>query len=428
VDRGDYHEVAVKSRRTFLTSIAAASATATAGARAQSQNLRIGAIGVGWRGSTLMREIEALDGADVVAIADIFVLRHQEARQIRPSIRAYLDHREMLAAEDLDVVVIATPQHLHAQHFVDALEAGAHVYVEKTMGFNLEHLQRMRRARERFPGQIVQVGIQGLSSGAAVDVPLMLADDKVGQITEIHANWYRNHTADSPPWVNPIPPQAPLASPRWDAFLGEAPPVPFDAFRLLNWRLFWDYSGGAVFELFVHQLGFWFKMLNLSAPDRVTSAGDIHLWKDRREVPDVWSVAMQFEERDLALHWTSSFGNRFLGVREYALGTRGTIEKIGDSVRYLPEAVTNPAGQEMAGSTPDSSHMQDFFDAIRAGREPSCPFETGFQTAVACRMAVDSLRQGRSLRWDRETERILPAESDGSEAPRRLPIRARSQV
>ncbi len=414
----------MNTRRTFLGGIAAASSAVAA--RAQSSPLRVGVIGVGWRGSTLMREIESLDGADVVAIADIFVLRHQQAREIRPAVRTYLDHREMLAAEDLDAVIVTTPPRLHAQHFVDALEAGAHVYVEKTMGFNLEHLKRMRRARESFPGQVVQVGIQSLSSGAATDVPLMLADDKVGHITEIHANWYRNHAPDDPPWVRDIPPEASLASVRWDAFLADAPPVRFDAFRLINWRLFWDYSGGAVFELFVHQLGFWFKMLGLAAPDRVTSAGDIHLWKDRRQVPDVWSVAMHFEERNLAIHWTSSFGNRFLGVREYALGTRGTIEKIGVHARYVPEGVTNPQGQEIAGAAPDGSHMQDFFNAIRTGREPSCPFEIGFQTAIACRMAVDSFRQGRSLRWDRDAERILPDEPAGDVAPRRSPIRART--
>ena len=409
----------MKTRRTFLGGIAAASAAAVG--RAQSQRLRVGVIGVGWRGSTLMRQIESLDGADVVAIADIFLLRHQQAREIRPTVRTYLDHREMLAAEDLDAVVITTPPRLHAQHFEDALEAGAHVYVEKTMGFNLEHLQRMRRARERYPRQVVQVGIQSLSSGAAADVPLMLADDKVGHITEIHANWYRNHTEDDPPWVRDVPSEATPATVRWDAFLADAPAVPFDAFRLVNWRLFWDDSGGAVFELFVHQLGFWFKMLDLSAPDLVTSSGDTFLWKDRRQVPDVWSVAMHFNDRNLALHWTSSFGNRFLGVREYALGTRGTIEKIGVAARYIPEVVTNPLGQEIVGALPDADHMQDFFDAIRTGREPACPFEIGFQTAVACRMAVDSLRQGRSLMWDRDAERIFPARTAC------LPIRSRQR-
>ena len=413
----------MKSRRTFLGRIAATSA-ATAG-RAQSQNLRVGVIGVGWRGSTLMRQIESLDGADVVAIADIFLLRHQEARGIRSAVRVYLDHREMLAVEGLDAVIVTTPPHLHAQHFIDALEAGAHVYIEKTMAFNLEHAKRMRRVRDRFPRQVVQVGIQSLSGGAATDVPLMLADNKVGHITEIHANWYRNHAADDPPWVRDVPIKASPATVRWDAFLAETPPIRFDAFRLINWRLFWDFSGGAVFELLVHQLGFWFKIIDLDVPDRVTSAGDILWWKDRRQVPDVWSVAMYFKQRNLAFHWTSSFGNRFLGVREYALGTLGTIEKIGSGTRYVPEGVTNPLGQEIVGATPNGSHMQDFFNAIRTGREPNCPFEIGFQTAVACRMAVESLRQGRSLKWDRDAERILPGESTSSAAPRTSPRRAR---
>jgi len=354
-----------------------------------------------------MREVLNAQGAQLVAVADVYLRRLREAREMKSDIRTYVDYGEMLAQEDLDAVVIATPPHLHAPPFVAAIEAGAHVYVEKTMAFSVEHAKRMREARERFPRQVVQVGIQSTSSGAARDVPMMLADDKVGHITELRANHYRNHIDAAPPWVREIPADATPQNIRWQDFLGDAPAVEFDAFRFINWRLFWDYSGGNVLENFVHQLGFWFQALDLPVPDQVTTTGGTYFWDDGREIPDVWSLAMQFEGRRMMLNWTSSFANRFFGVREYALGTKGTIEKIDTDTRYIPEPITNPLGQEIAGQSPNQNHMQNFIDAIRLGREASCPFEIGFRSAIACRMAVNSLREGRTVRWDAENEEIV---------------------
>jgi predicted dehydrogenase len=400
----------VKSRRSFLARVAAGSAAVAATSfrgRAQGNLVRVGLVGPGDRGKALMREVLGAAGADLVAVADVYLRRLREAREIRSGIRTYFDYREMLAQEALDAVIVSTPPHLHADPFVAALEAGAHVYVEKTMAFNVEHAKRMRAAHESFPNQVVQVGIQSASAGAARDVPLMLADDKVGAITELRASHYRNSTDQNPPWVRQVPSDATEENIRWQEFLGDAPPVDFDAFRFINWRLFWDYSGGNVLENFVHQLGFWFQALDLGVPDRVTTTGGLYFWQDGREIPDVWSLAMQFDERNLMLNWTSSFSNRFFGIREYALGSKGTIEKIGLETRYIPEAVTNPSGQEMVGQSPDESHMQNFIDAVRFGQPPNCPFEIGFRTAIACRMAVNSLREERTVRWDAENEEIV---------------------
>jgi predicted dehydrogenase len=400
----------MKSRRSFLTHLAASSAAMAASSvrgRAQAAAVRVGIIGPGDRGKALVREVLAAQGAQLVAAADVYLRRLREVREIESGIRTYFDYRDMLAREDLDAVVISTPPHLHAPHFVAAIEAGAHVYVEKTIAFSLEHAKSMRQTRERFPRQVVQVGIQSTSSGAARDVPMMLADDKVGHITELRANHYRNHTAADAPWVREIPADATLPNIRWQDFLGDAPAREFDAYRFINWRLFWDYSGGNVFENFVHQLGFWFQALDLGIPDQVTTTGGVYFWDDGREVPDVWSLAMQFAGRGMMLNWTSSFANRFFGVREYALGTKGTIEKSETGTRYVPEQVTNPTGQAMTGQSPDEGHMQNFIDAIRFGTEPNCPFEIGFRAAIACRMAVDSLREGRTVRWNAESETIV---------------------
>ena len=193
----------------------------------------------------------------------------------------------------------------------------------------------------------------------------------------------------------------------WKSFLGEATPREFDAQRFINWRLFWDYSGGNVYENMSQQLAFWYQPLNLSIPHRVSMTGGLYLWKDGREVPDTMSVTMEHPE-DVMVTWQSGFGNDKLGVSEHVLGTDGTIHK-SQQLRYTPQKVNQPQGAEIAGDTRTlpQAHMRNFFDCIRTGATPNCPFEIGYRTSIACRMAVESYRQGRPLRWDAAKEEIV---------------------
>jgi predicted dehydrogenase len=193
----------------------------------------------------------------------------------------------------------------------------------------------------------------------------------------------------------------------WKSFLGEAPQRDFDADRFINWRFFWDYSGGNVYENMCHQLAFWYVPLKLQIPKAVTMTGGVYLWKDGREVPDTMNVSMEHPE-EILFSWDSGFGNMHLGSGTYVLGTDGTISN-GQQIRFLPEKVNQPDGNEMVGQskTAPRAHMQDFFDAIRTGKEPNCPFEIGFRVSIACRMAVESYRQGRTVRWDPVKEEIV---------------------
>ncbi|MGC4055365.1 MAG: hypothetical protein QM757_41560 [Paludibaculum sp.] len=110
----------------------------------------------------------------------------------------------------------------------------------------------------------------------------------------------------------------------WQSFLGDAPQHAFDANRYVNWRFFWDYSGGNVYENMCHQLCFWYKILNLQIPKKATMTGGLYLWKDGREVPDTMNVALEQPE-DLLWSWDSGFGNDYLGFTEDVLGTDGTV-------------------------------------------------------------------------------------------------------
>jgi predicted dehydrogenase len=222
---------------------------------------------------------------------------------------------------------------------------------------------------------------------------------------------YRNTPHGKPQWYRPAYPDMNPENIIWKSFLGAAPPHDFDANRYINWRYFWDYSGGNVYENMCHQIAFWYKVMNLGIPRAATMTGGVYLWKDGREVPDTMSVSMEHTGEhtdDILFTWDSGFGNNQPGVSEDVLGTDGTIAR-GQQIRYLPQKVNRPAGVEMMGSaaTPPRAHMQNFLDCLRSGKETSCPFDLGYRVSIACRMAVESYRQGRTVRWNAEKEEIV---------------------
>jgi len=275
------------------------------------------------------------------------------------------------------------------------------------MAFSVEHARRMRAALQRAGRRTVQIGHQGCSSGQVADALNFLASGNVGKVTAIHAHMYRNTPHGKPQWSRPVHPAMTPENIIWKSFLGEAPEVPFDANRYVNWRFFWDYSGGNVYENMCHQLAFWYKVMNLQIPRAVHMAGGLYLWKDGREVPDTMNVSMEHPE-EILYSWDSGFGNNHLGSTEDVLGTDGTISR-GQQIRYFPQKVNRPDGNEMMGTTPTprNAHMQNFFDCVRSGKEPNCPFELGFRVSIACRMAVESYRQGRTVKWDAAGEQIV---------------------
>jgi len=331
-------------------------------------------------------------------------------KKTAPNARTYLDYRHLLEDKDVDAVLIATPQHLHAEHFTAALDAGKHVYQEKTMAFTVEHAKRMRAAAERAGSKrTVQIGHQWTSTGQMPDTLNFLRPELMGKITFIHGHMYRNTPHGKPQWARPVYPDMNPENIVWKAFLGEAPQRAFDANRYINWRFFWDYSGGNVYENMCHQLSFWYKAMGLGIPQKVTMTGGLYLWKDGREVPDTMSVSMEHAE-ELLFTWDSGFGNDQLRVTEDVLGDNGTISHTMQGVRYIPQKVNRRDGNEMVGATTadPKAHMQNFLDHIRGNvREVNCPFEIGYRVAIACRMAVESYRRERSVRWDAAKEEIV---------------------
>jgi predicted dehydrogenase len=403
------------SRRNFIGKVASGLAgTLAAGpARALGANdrVRLGIIGGGDRGMELVNQVRACQNTEITAFADVYTKRLERAQAVVPDADVHQDYRRLLDDSAIDAVIIATPQHLHAEQFCAALDAGKHIYVEKTLALTLDQAKRMRAAYHADSGRhTVQVGHQACSFGHMADVRQFLSrPERMGQITAISMQMHRNTPRNKPLWARPalLTPDLRAGNVAWDAFLGETPPHAFDPQRLVHWRYFWDYSGGSVFENMSQQLSFWYKALRLEIPNTASMDGGIYLWKDGREVPDTVSVALQQPE-EILISWVSGMGNNQLGVGEDVLGTHGAISR-SSQVRYTPQKINQPEGQEMTGRTAHvpHAHMQDFVESIRTGQEPNCPFDLAYRVSVACRMAVESYLQWRTVRWDREREEIV---------------------
>jgi predicted dehydrogenase len=395
----------MQSRRIFIGSVATglAGTLASSGVLGANDRVRIGIVGAGARGSEILRQAIDCGNVECVGAADVYTRRLEEAKTVAPAAKTYLDYRHLLEDRSIDAVLIATPQHLHAEHFIAALDSGKHVYQEKTMAFTVEHARAMRAAVARAgAGRVVEIGHQWTSSGPASDAARFLRPELMGRITAIEAHMYRNTPHAKPQWSRPVYPDMTPENILWKSFLGGALDRPFDANRYINWRFFWDYSGGNVYENMCHQLAFWYQALDLAIPRKVTMTGGLYLWKDGREVPDTMSVAMEHEE-EILFSWVSGFGNDSLGVEESVLGTDGSISHTPQSIRYSPQKVNRRDGKDMLGVTraDPKAHMQNFLDCIRgAARQVNCPFELGYRVSIACRMAVESYRERRSVSWD----------------------------
>ncbi len=403
------------SRRNFLgkvaTGVAGALATGPASLLAANNRLRVGIIGAGDRGSELVNHIRATQNAEVVAFADVYKSRLDRAVASVPNSTGYADYRALLDDRSIDAVFIATPQHLHALQFIAALDAGKHVYLEKTAALDLAEAKQMRAAFLNDNGRhTVQIGHQACSAGHMSDVRQFLFDPmRMGKITAVSMHMHRATPLNKAQWARPALFTSDLTKDniRWQDFLASAPAREFDRERFIHWRYFWDYSGGGVFENMSQQLSFWYKALNLQIPATASMTGGVYLWKDGREVPDTMSVALEQPE-EILVNWVSGFSNNQLGVSEDVLGTHGSIAR-SSQVRYTPQKLNAPAGVEMTGRAvqPPHAHVENFLASIRGTEQPNCPFELGYRVSVACRMAVESYHQGRTVRWDAAKQEIF---------------------
>jgi predicted dehydrogenase len=394
------------TRRSFLktTALATAAIYAYPPTRVLGANdrVRVGMIGVGARGQELLKQVLALPDAQLVAIADVYTRRHDEAKQLAPGIQTVTDYRRLLDMKDVDGIIVASPLHIHARHFLDTLAAGKDLYSEKTMTWSIPEAEQCLAAAKA-SDRVVQIGLQHESSGALADARKWIKDGLVGKVTQVESWMSRNTPHGQGQWVRPVPTDCTAQNVDWNAFLNGRPEPAFDPYKFINWRLFWEFSGGNVTENAVHQLAWIMTALDLPLPSAAYMSGGIFSEKDRREVPDTIAVTLDFPN-GVVVTWQSTFSNSRYGLGEHILGSDGTIEHVAgatdmvtgssqETTRYSPEKANRPNGSALISSTPDQNHMANWIECIRSRKTPNAPVEIGYRSAIAAHMANLSYRQ-----------------------------------
>jgi predicted dehydrogenase len=266
-------------------------------------------------------------------------------------------------------------------------------------------------------GRVVQTGLQFESSGALADARRWIRDGMLGKVTQVESWMSRNTPHGKGQWVRPVPADCTPQNVNWDAFLNGRPDRPFDPYRLINWRLFWEFSGGNVTENLVHQIAWIMTALDLPLPASAYMSGGIFSEKDGREVPDTIAVTFDFPN-DLVVTWQSTFSNRHYGLGERILGSDGTIEhgwlesdmvngEEGEFIRYSPEKVNRPSAVAATGKTKDEDHMSNWIECIRTRKTPNASVDIGYRSAIASHMANLAYRQRQRITLE-EAKAIAP--------------------
>ena len=379
---------------------------------------RVGMIGVGGRGQELLKQVLELRDIQLVAIADVYSRSREEAKKTASGIQTLDDHRRLLDMHDIDGVIVASPLHIHARHFMDTLAAGKDLYAEKTMTWSIPEADQCLQAAKK-SDRVIQIGLQHESSGALADAKKWIADGLVGKITQVESWMSRNTPHGKGQWVRPVPADCTPQNVNWAAFLNGRPERSFDPFKLINWRLFWEFSGGNVTENMVHQIAWIMTALELPLPSAAYMSGGVFSEKDGREVPDTIAVTLDFP-KDIVVTWQSTFSNSRYGLGEHFLGSDGTIEHVagandmvrdnsGESTRYFPEKVNRAQGAALTGKSADQNHMANWVDCIRTRKIPNASVDIGYRSAVAAHMANLAYRRKERVTLEMAKSARLPS-------------------
>jgi len=437
--------------------------------RSPNDELRIGVVGVGRRGVDHVASLgyptpderdryEPIPGTRVVAVCDAFQ-DHVEiaARQVALTAELpgrYFDHRTMLEKEDLDVVVIATPDHLHVPIAIDAARAGCDVYVEKCMSNDVEQALELGRVLEQ-TGRIVQVGLQLHQDRMHRVAAEIIASGALGDVHTVQLFFSRNGPEAA--WNRKIAENGgpPRDRVHWEQFLGDAPEREYDPHRFFEWRRYWDYSTGISGDLFSHALGAAHKVLALDFPGTASASGGVYHWRDGRETPDSFNAMLEYPDRRLSVSFLSSLSNQYQGHMTRILGDDASMELSWElrvypdrfSTRYAEELkrgemkATEPMltvrgdGQALVTDAAPSElwlhgrgltrtvrdgrvvnttrlHHEELIDCVRTRKAPSAGYATALTSTIGCHLATESYRSGRRVGWDAAASKLtgLPDE------------------
>jgi predicted dehydrogenase len=402
---------------------------------------RVGIIGPGWYGKIDLIRLLQVAPVEVVSMCDVDkhmldqaadLIQARQSSKKRP--RTYADYRKMLAERDLDIVLIATPDHWHALPMIEAVKAGCDVYQQKPISADVIEGAAMLAAARKY-GRVVQVGLQRRSTPHLVEArDQIIREGKLGKIGLVEIYCYY------PMRLNGMPPNIPPPEYLdWDAWTGPAPLRPYNAFiHPGQWRAYKEYCNGIIGDMCVHMLDMTRWMLGLGWPNRISSEGGIFVQKNSvANIPDTQTATFEFD--DLTVVWQHrTWGNApdpqdQWGAAFY--GDKGTLKASVYRYEFTPLWETKPTihkdvTYELEQYPEDKTeerlekhcapairyHMLDFLAAIAKRSKPVADIEEGFISTSSCILANVALETGRAITWDPVKLSVV----DNEEANRRL--------
>ncbi|MEN8158031.1 MAG: Gfo/Idh/MocA family oxidoreductase [Bacteroidota bacterium] len=368
--------------------------------------------------------------------------------------KRYKTYQELLAADDIDAVIIAVPDHWHAQMTIDAAKAGKHVYGEKGFTRTLEEVYAVRDA-VKSSGIIYQLGHQGRQTESYIKAKEAIDKKLLGKINLIEVCTNRNSPNGA--WVYDINPKANEKTVDWKRF--EEPcdeKHPWSPERFFRWRCWWDYGTGLSGDLLTHEYDAVNQILGMGIPESAAASGGVYFYKERehyvneiREVPDVWNVALEYPHLDFTLVYSASLASNYdrgkvimghdasmemgnsLSIYASRESTRykeqiqsGLIDPDVPIYSYIPgrksvDAVATATEQYFAsrgllytyrnGRRVDTTHLHiaEWIESIREGKQPSCNIDQAFEEGITAAMATMAYRENKTVFWDKEKQEIV---------------------
>lgn len=415
-------------RRHFLQSAASAPFLLSGSSAAYADEFgemkkRVGLIGTGWYGKADLLRLIQVAPVDVVSLCDVDSVMLKEAgelmasRQLSKKVpRLYSDYREMLKEKDLDVVLIGTPDHWHALPMIEAVKAGADVYVQKPTGVDVMESAAMVAAARKY-GRVVQVGTQRRSTPHLIEAMNdIVKTGKLGKISHVEMCCYY-HMRSNRTDADTTPP----ATFDYGMWSGPAPARPYNPIvHPRSWRAFMEYGNGIVGDMCVHMFDMVRWMLDLGWPDAISSQGGIYMDKaSRANITDTQTAT--FHYGDLNLVWTHrSWGSAPDNQYPWAAilyGEKGTLKLSVNGYDFIPakgETVHRDCVMELDQYPEDRTekdlekhvapairgHMRDLLRNIVTRRKPVADIQQGHISSASCIMANLAMRVGRTLEYD----------------------------
>jgi len=380
-------------------------AAAQASVIGANDRIRVGIIGPGGRGRYLMGEFKEF-GADLAAVCDVYTANLEAGLKIAsPSAERYKDYRKLLDNKSIDAVIVSTPDHWHAKMVIDAVNAGKDVYVEKPLAHKIDEgfavIEAVRKTK-----RVVQVGMQRRSAELFLQGKSIMDSGQLGEVHLVTSQWL-NHTAN----LRKSELQGEL---DWNMWQGSAPKHELDPQRYFNWYYYYDYSGGLIVGQAAHILDCIQWYMNSNGPLTVTCSG---LKPDLPgvDITNTVTILVEFPENYQA---TFSLGYKAMQYSstndqlQQFHGTKARFDVGRESYTLWPQSTAVDMKPGVNRREPGSfsraapAHVRNFLECIRSRKDPNAPVEAGQATNIVLCMAMQSLREGRRLKWNAAARKV----------------------